>query len=382
MLGCMWQGLGETIRAHWRALVYAIGGGGLAALALVLSGVVAAISVVVAVGGGLLLSEVPSRPRPRLRLRATRRIGFEPSREMTEIFRQASADGGEPKTGKKKTTTTETSPPERPIIFGRRRPIDAEAIRRAAIERARASAPGRGPLESMLRGTMGVYAQPTDSDYQEFADEVSAWGEELGGWLEEVVPAVEAELSVLVAEVMLANHARLDAEDARIVLRFPACFTEAGDPEPPEDPPPAPGFRLRRRPLPGLMDPGAYRPGPSPVVMPVITNRAEALVAAMRSGGAAEPDYRHEDAGLLVSYPRRPVRHGEDGNGGEPLRVRCGEPGEHEVAWEIHASNLPRAAHGTLKVTYSPTEEGEPVRALEDLQWLLSELGLAEAGES
>jgi hypothetical protein len=360
----------NRLAEHWRALVFVLVGVVVAAVGFIFGGPVAGATALFTVCAGIL-SRQPSNksPKPRLELSVTRKIDLHPSRQIAAIFARASGeDPVEP----------ELSGNDAGIVkFGGRRELDHQAICRDAVARAEASAPRDGVIESMLLGAMGQFARPTEEDREDFAQKVDAYGKEIKGWLERITAPVEAEMEVLAARVLLRNPAKLDATEARVVLRFSKAFTAAPNAEELEEPPTVPAFPLRRSGI-GLMEP-RFDFGPRyPVVPPISALSRTRFDVAQFS--TEQPTYEERDEGFVVSYPRRTVRHGEIGTAGDDLRVRCTKAGAHEVAWEIHASNLEKAATGTHTVINNE-EAGEPVQTLADLEHLLVELGLASEEE-
>ena len=360
----------ETLATHWRTFAFVAFGLAVAAVGFIFGGPVAGATVLLTVVGGVVSSQSSKgTPKPRLALVLTRQIELHPSRAVAAIFAQVS--GEEPPVSEPSETKTGW------LLFGARRELDLDAIREDAISRAHAAAPRDGMLETLLLGTMGQFAKPTKEDRQEFALKVEEYGEQLGGWLEEIKEPVEAEMAVLVAQVELRNEAKLDAGEARVVLRFPKGFAAAGDAEEVEEAPPVPKLPLRRAGL-GLMDPGSNLAPRYPAPRPIAAHTHPPF--ALPPMSMEEPDYNKDGEDLVVSYPRQTVRHGETASAGDELRVRATGDQVYEVAWEIHASNLKRAARGTVQVRRS-YEIGEPVRTLAELEHLLVELGLAEPDE-
>jgi hypothetical protein len=360
--------LREILTENWRTAAFVAIGAVLTAVGFTIGGLLAGLPGLFTLLTGVLLRE-PSRgaPKPHLNLVATRQIELYPSRAIAAIFAAASGEEEPEPKGSADANTGE-------LISGARRELDHEAIRTEAVAAAEASAPRKGMLQTLLIGTMGQFAKPTQADHEEFARKVKAYDEKVGEWLEEVASSVEAEMAVLVAEVELTNEAKLDAEQARVVLRFPKGFEPATDTELLDGPPAVPSFPLRRTGL-GLMGAGFSHQPAYPIIGPVdaLVRRREEVMAISRR----EPTYEMQRGELVVSYPRWTIHHGETGTAGEELRVRCTKPGSYEVAWEIHAANLERAVKGTLTVVVGQ-DAGESVKTLADLEHLMVELGLAK----
>jgi hypothetical protein len=355
---------------HWRTLAFVAFGVGAAVVGFIFSGPAAGATALFTVFAGVL-SRQPSHksPKPRVSLSVARKIDLHPSHAVAAIFAQTSDE---------ESATPEPSKADsKTIVFGGFRDLDHEAIREDAIARAKRSEPQDGMIGSMLFGAMGQFEKPTEKDREEFAQKVEAYGEDLKAWLERVAEPIKQEMEVLVATVVLDNPAPLDAAEARVNLRLADGFGMAPEVEELEEPPQVPAFPLRRSRLvpQGLgVDYGPHYPT-VPSISALARTRSDRPRISLE-----EPTYEEADGAVVVSYPRRTVRHGETGTAGDDLRVRCSKPGSYKVAWEIHASNLEKPATGALTVSRDP-EPGEPVQTLTDLEHLLVELGLASDKE-
>jgi hypothetical protein len=163
------------------------------------------------------------------------------------------------------------------------------------------------------------------------------------------------------------------------VLGFPASFAAAAAVDPVPEPPQAPAFPRRPSLFRQMREPPTPYFGPSAGITVARAYSRRDLERIERS--TRDPDYTETDAGLEVGYGRAPIHHGEIGSPGNELQVSCSEPGEHEIAWQIHARNMPVAVRGSVRISYREEEVGDPVRSLADLEGLLVELGLAEPDE-
>lgn len=360
----------ERLADHWRTLTFVLVGLVVATIGFVFGGPFAGSTALFTVFAGVLSRQPSHRsPRPRLGLSVTRQIDLHPSRAVTAIFTEVS--------GEKPAISGPAEERRGAAAFGARRDLDHQAIWEDAVTRAKAAAPREGYFGSVLLGAMGQFAKPTEEDHEEFAQRVDAYGGEVKDWLEKISEAVKAEMAVLVASVQLTNPAKVDATEARVILRFSGGFTMAPAIHKLEEPPPVPKFPFRRSRLAPPMS--GFGLGPDYPPMPMIAAQTRTKFDMSQFSPGA-PDYEEDDGMLVVSYPRRTIRHGETGTAGDDLRVRGTETGEHDIVWEIHASNLENAATGTFTVI-NCEELGEPVRTLGELEHLLVELGLASDDE-
>ena len=357
----------EALTRHWRLAAFLALGVAVAAVGFIFSGVVAGAGVLLTVGGGVLLREPrASGPKPRLGLVDAVEIDLWPARTAATFFAQlGEEEAQEPPTVEVGAT----------LGFGRRRPLDREAVLADAVTQARRRAPGNNrAIDSLMAGKMAPLEAPSASDHELFAQQVGEYEEEMRDWLEEVEAYLAARWPILVAKVELSNEAAVDAEEARVVLGFPAGFSALEDPPEVEEQPQAPEFprRLARwaRTMQGA---GAY--AGSTVPLPI---SATAVAAPAQQIAVRRAEYNPTGACLEVGYPRIAVRHREIGSPGEPLRLSCAEAGEHRVAWTIHARNMPEPASGTIRISYSEEEVGEPIRSFADLGQLLDDLRLGD----
>jgi hypothetical protein len=374
MLGDMSGRLKAALRARWRLALFVALAVAVAAVSFVFGGVVAGAAVLLTAGGSLLLRErqkAEPRPEPSLELIRRNQVELHPSRALMELFDRVSGDeDAEP-------SSEQPGEEAGGLVFGLRRPVDFEAVAHDALERARANAPGEGALENYL--TMSQeYAPPNETDHELFDQLVDEYEAQLRDWLEQITEPLSSRAAVGVFAVELRNPGEIDAEKARVVLRFPASFAAAAVEQVPE-PPQAPAFPRRPSLFRQMSEPLTPHFGPSAGIALATAYSRRNLERIERSVG--EPDYTETVEGLEVDYGRAPIHHGEIGSPGNELQVSCSEPGEHEVLWQIHARNMPEAARDSLRVGYRDEEVGDPVRTLADLEDLLVELGLAEPDE-
>jgi hypothetical protein len=257
------------------------------------------------------------------------------------------------------------------VVLGVTRPVDVEAV--VADARAVAEAAAPSGVLSLLGG---YYQQPTKADHAKYAEDVETYAGEVREWATQADLWRRVRTCELEGRVMQRNPSTVDADDAGVYIRLPPGAEHVDDiPDPPQ-PPERPRFPLRKGGV-GLMLGqaelmGPYRPDVG--IGPLYDRSAEVLASLWA------PDYeKTADDGLVVTYPRQPVRHGEQEYTGEPFRVLL-PPGEHVVRWEVHASNLPRHRSGTWRVVCRAGLEGEPIRTVRELE---AELGIQpdEEGE-
>jgi hypothetical protein len=351
---------------RWQLLVLAAVIVVLAAITLIFSSPIAGAASVLVTGGlGLYYNRAAhSPPRPEVNLVAVGEPRLNPSELVTEIFERAAADGEE------KSAARRFQPA--PITVGRRRPLDVEAVVSDGIQRAHKQAPGRGPMASLTAAISPLMqAKPTDRDFREFEAEVDSYGERLRSWVAEVDEYLTERSAILLLEAHLANPAKLDAEDARVVVRFPPGFGLPEElPEAPE-PPKSPTFPYRPSPLQRMVaSTSGYSFSPSPI------SSAGHLKPLRMRKQQRNPRYGLLSSGELeADYPRHTIHHGESATAGGPMIVVASDPGEHRIAWEIHAKNLPRARQGFVTVTCDNNRVvGEPIQTLGDLEAVLEDL--------
>jgi hypothetical protein len=250
------------------------------------------------------------------------------------------------------------------VMLGATRPVDVEAVVINAKTRAEVSTP------SALVSVLGQYQKPTEADYAKYADDVEGYTDRVREWVTEADVWRRVRACLLEATVVQHNPSTVDAEDARVYVRFPPGAEQAGDVPDPPKPPERPKFPLRKNSLGVMLEQAESirQPLYSPVrVGPLYDTSADFVVSRW------EPDYeKTADDGLVVTFLRQPVRHGEREYTGEPFRVLL-QPGKHEVRWEVHASNLPRYGSGTWRVICRTGFEGEPITTMAELE---AELGI------
>jgi hypothetical protein len=306
-----------------------------------------------------------SPPRPGLSLVAVRETRLHPSELVAEIFKAARGEADQ--------TPQVASPSSRAIVVGRRRPLEVEAVVSEGLRQARGRAPGRGPLASLQAALMPLQAPPTDVEFKEFDKNVDAYGKALRQWTMEAEEYLTKRSFLLVADVELNNQAKLDAEDARVLFRFPIGF------RPPDKLPslgeaPVPPAFPRRQSAYGQFIQSVSSIGPPVRSMPIVTHPAARNVQNV----LRRPHYRQLSSGELeVGYSRQTIHHGELATAGESLIVESPQVGTHEIAWEIHAKNLPNARKGVVIVVQTDQPfQGDPIESLVDLEAVLEDLAL------
>jgi hypothetical protein len=351
----------EFLLLQWRLVTYLVLAVAIGLATLLTSGPAPALAVALtATGASLLGNAWQAGPKPKLEIVVCDPPELWPSDALAQIFSQASD-----------SETDAPASPELQGVFGVLRPLDKAALLKDAVATARAKAPREGRLNAILGLGMQQFEQPTEADYELFSDQIQRYEKDIQDWLGEVDAFLSTRRSILVAQAQLTNHAKVDAEEAGVVLSLPSAFEMVEEiPHLPEQPE-SPTFRRRPSALSRTMGMAhAYSGGSAPIVPPVRFAEERSAPKPRR------PSYRAEaQGGVEVKYPRALIRHRETTTN-ERLVVRCREPGEHEVRWVIHARNLPHPASGVGTLDYRPEEMGDPVRALVDLEHFLAELDI------
>lgn len=358
--GAMLGGVRARTIEHWRVVAFLIVAVVAFVTVLLMASIVVAAPVAVTAFSAVLLRARPAKPpRPTLALRVLRQsplwLATEATRSMGELSGKTSFSAAhEP-----------SADPVGGAIVGRRRTLDVESLVEDAIRSARAQAP-RGGLSTAM-GIGSPWAPPTAADHERFEAEVDAYAERVREWLTEVDAFLANDARLLIAEVVQTNPTGVDAREARVLVSFPLAFEPVDRlPEVPERPD-VPGFPLRRSAMSLAMSGyGLARPGWD---QPLFTSGVSTIEAV----SMWEPHY-HVDGQLRIDYPRQTIRHGEREAAGDPFTLRCPDPGEYEIGWEIHAANLERSIRGTWTLSTRTETAGDPVQTLADLYHMLSQL--------
>ena len=238
-----------------------------------------------------------------------------------------------------------------------RRSVDVDAVVEDVVATTRALAKSTGFL------SMAGFAKPTQNDFDEFEEALTTYADDLRAWAQESETWLHARATALVADVVHHNPSSVDANDAGIHLLFPPYTVEYEETDPPEQPE-APPFPRRRAAWASL----------SSVYEPPLMNRPSLVVETVGSdlGGLRfatvdTPDYKTtRDGDLEVFYGRWTIRHRESrAAGDEPFSLTL-PSGEHQVPWEVRATNLPHHATGTWTLSVL-VEDGNPITTAQQL---------------
>jgi hypothetical protein len=254
------------------------------------------------------------------------------------------------------------------VLAGRRRALDTSALLEDVLRETDLATKG-SMMMSASRLIQG-FVPPSAQDQREYAKLVEAYTEQFPSWLEKVDDFLIENSRLLVADVVTTNDTKLDAEDARITLSFPAGFSEGELLSPPTEPT-QPEFPYRRSAL-SVMHKGFSGPTYSGRTYALAMPGIQSLMAGARNRA---PSYNEQrDGALRVTYPRQTIHHRERDSAGDELVVRLGVGGEHAIGWTASAANLPKPRHGsfTLDVSYEVT--GGAIATMCELRSLLREL--------
>jgi hypothetical protein len=236
------------------------------------------------------------------------------------------------------------------------RTVDVDAVVAEAEATARVFASSTGIV------AMSQYAKPTQADHDKFEKALAAYKGEIRVWAQEAEEWLQAQATVLVAEVIHHNPTSVDALQAGIYIALPAGSEEYEKTDPPEVPE-RPMFPRRRSVLAG----GLFEP-PSPGTWARRGPRVSFELPHVEPYSPDAPDYETKRDGTLeVFYGRWPIRHREDEVAGDPFSVRL-PVGEHKVPWEVRATNLPHHAKGTWTIAVKVEPSQRPITTVAELE--------------
>ncbi len=240
-----------------------------------------------------------------------------------------------------------------------RRPVDVEAVVEEALATARALAKSTGIVK------LYEFAKPTQADHDKFEEALTTYADDVRAWAQESETWLRTRATAFVADVVQHNPTSVDAIDAGLHLFFPPGTVEYEETDPPEAPE-LPSFPRRRAGWASLMTP-VYEPAPLMASPSLVLQRIDTDLDGLRFASVEAPDYeKTSDGGLEVFYGRWTIRHRESGTAGdEPFSLTL-PAGDHQVPWEVRATNLPHHAKGTWTLSVQ-AECGTPVTTTQQL---------------